>query len=94
MVDPVSRLHRPAMTGRAAAGHRSRRVGVLVALARSRPGLVAENTLLRHQLTVLRRSVKRPRCISADRAVPVLLASRVRAWQQARFIVQPHTLLR
>ena len=50
-------------------------------LVRSRPALVAENALLRQQLLVLRRSVTRPRCTPADRALLVLLASRVRAWR-------------
>ena len=68
--------------------------GTLADAARSRSALVAENALLRHQLVVLRRSVKRPRCTPADRALLVLLASRVRAWRRALLIVQPETLLR
>jgi len=56
--------------------------------------LIAENALLRQQLLVLRRSVKRPRCTPTDRALPVLLASRIRAWRSALLIVQPDTLLR
>jgi len=68
-------------------------IGTLADLARSKPALVAENALLRHQLAVLCRSVKRPRCTTADRALLVLLASRVRAWRQALLIVQPETLL-
>jgi putative transposase len=63
-------------------------------LVRTKPELVAENALLRQQLLVLRRSVKRPRCRPADRALLVLLASRVRAWRQALLLVQPDTLLR
>ena len=55
---------------------------------------MAENALLRHQRTVLRRSVKRPRCTPVDRAILVLLTSRVRTWRSARLIVQPDTLLR
>jgi len=69
-------------------------VGALSDLVRSRPALVAENALLRHQLAILRRSVKRPRCTPADRAFLVLLASRVRAWRSALLLVQPDTLLR
>ena len=69
-------------------------VGTLADLARSRPALVAENALLRQQLLILRRSVKRPRCTPTDRALLVLLASRVRAWRQALLIVQPETVLR
>ncbi len=69
-------------------------VGTLADLARSRPALVAENALLRQQLLILRRSVKRPHCTPADRALLGLLASRVRAWRQALVIVQPETVLR
>ena len=68
--------------------------GALADLTRSKPQLVAENALLRQQFLVLRRSAKRRRCTPVDRAVFVLLASRVRAWRQALLIVQPDTLLR
>ena len=68
--------------------------GALADLARSKPELVAENALLRQQLLILRRSVPRPRCTPADRALLLLLASRVRAWRSALLIVQPDTLLR
>jgi len=69
-------------------------VGTLADLPRGKRALIAENALLRHQLVILRRSVKRPRCTPMDRALLVLLASRVRAWRQALVIVQPDTLLR
>jgi putative transposase len=68
--------------------------GALTDLARSKPELVAENVFLRQQMVVPTRSVKRPRCTPADRALLVLLAGRVRAWRQALLIVQPDTLLR
>ncbi len=54
-------------------------IGTRADLARSKPALVAANTLLRHQLAVLWRSVERPRCTTAARALLVLPASRVRA---------------
>jgi putative transposase len=69
-------------------------MGVLAHIMRSRPALVAENTFLRQQLIIVRRSVKRPRCTPADRALLVLLAGRFRAWRQALLIVQPETVLR
>ena len=37
---------------------------------------------------------KRPRCTSADRALLVLLASRLRTWRHTLLIVQPETVLR
>ncbi len=63
-------------------------------LVRSRAQLLAENALLRQQLLVLRRSVKRPDVRPADRALLVLLAGRVRAWREALLLIQPATLLR
>jgi len=63
-------------------------------LLRSRSQLLAENAFLRQQLLVLRRGVKSPALTSADRALLVLLAGRVRAWRQALLLVQPETLLR
>jgi transposase InsO family protein len=69
-------------------------LGTTTDLLRSRSELIAENALLRQQLIVLARSVKRPRIARTDRPLLVLLASRVRAWRQALLIVQPETLLR
>jgi transposase InsO family protein len=63
-------------------------------VVRGRAQLLAENALLRQQLLVLRRTVKRPVLTPADRALLVLLAGRVRAWRQALLIVRPDTLLR
>jgi putative transposase len=68
--------------------------GAIADLARGKPQLVAENALLRQQLIVLGRTAKRPRFTPTDRALLVLLASRVRAWRQAVLLVQPETLLR
>ena len=68
--------------------------GALADAARSRSALIAEHALLRHQLGIVRRQVKRPRCTPADRALLVLLASRLRTWRQALLIVQPETVLR
>jgi putative transposase len=67
---------------------------ILADLGRSTSELVAENALLRHQLTILQRQVKRPACTKKDRLLLVLLARLVRTWQQALVIVQPDTLLR
>jgi len=63
-------------------------------LVRSRAQLLAENTLLRQQLLVLRRSVTRPAVTSADCALLVLLVGRVDVWRQALLLVRPETLLR
>jgi putative transposase len=63
-------------------------------VTRSRRELVLENMLLRQQLIVLKRQVKRPALTWRDRTLFVLLASRLRTWKQALVIVQPDTLLR
>ena len=65
----------------------------LADLGRSKAELIAENALLRQQLIILSRQVKRPACSRRDRTLLVLLARLVRSWQQALFIVQPETLL-
>src|SRR5437870_2277164 len=63
-------------------------------LGRSKSELIAENAILRQQLIILNRQVKRPACTKTDRVLLVLLARLVRTWQQALVIVQPDTLLR
>jgi putative transposase len=68
--------------------------GTLDDLAREKSELVAENALLRQQLIILRRQVKRPACRKSDRILLLLLARMLRTWKQALFIVQPETLLR
>ena len=50
--------------------------------------------MLRQQLIVLRRQVQKPTFTPTDRLWLVLLASRVRHWQDALLILQPETLLR
>ena len=68
-------------------------LGALTDLARSKPELMAENALLRQQLIMLKRQVKRPAYTKTDRILLVLRARAVRAWKQALFIVQPETRL-
>ena len=53
-----------------------------------------ENALLRQQLIVLQRQVKRPTLTWRNRALFVLLASKLRSWKETLLIVQPDTLLR
>jgi putative transposase len=68
--------------------------GVLSDLTRSRSDLIVENALLRQQLIVLNRQVKRPLLTRRDRFLLVLVARCSRFWKQALHIVQPDTLLR
>jgi hypothetical protein len=58
-------------------------LGTLADLGRSKSELMAENVLLRQQLIILKRQVKRPACTKADRLLLVLLARMVRTWKQA-----------
>ena len=69
-------------------------LSTLTDLGRSKSELIAENALLRQQLIILRRQVKRPVCTKTDRLLLVLLARMVRTWKQTLLIVQPETLLR
>jgi len=69
-------------------------LGTIADLAKGKSELLVENALLRQQLIILRRHVKRPACRKTDRILLILLARMVRTWKQALFIVQPETLLR
>jgi len=66
----------------------------LVDLTRPKAEPVLENALLRQQLIVLQRQVKRPALTWSDRVLMVLLASKLRRWKEALMVVQPDTLLR
>ena len=68
--------------------------GALDDLARTKAALVAENALLRQQLLVIRRVVKRPALTPTDRLRLLLLARLARDWRSALLIVRPETLLR
>src|ERR671932_100082 len=82
----VSRWTRPGPIALAA--------GLAADLTRSRGDLLLENALLRQQVLVLRRTVKRPTLTPLDRGLLVLLASQLQTWASALLIVQPETLLR
>ena len=68
-------------------------LATLTDLSRSKSELLAEIALLRQQLIILERQVKRPTFTRTDRVLLVLLARLVRTWQQALVIVQPDTRL-
>jgi hypothetical protein len=63
-------------------------------MSRSKPELLLENALLRHQIIILERQSKRPRLSWRDRTIIVLLTSRLRTWKATLKIVQPDTVLR
>lgn len=64
-------------------------LGAVADLSRSKTELLIENALLRQQLIVLRRQVKRPHLNNIDRALLVLLAGRLRTWKSALLIDLP-----
>ena len=68
--------------------------GFLSDLPRSRTDLLVENALLRQQLIVLNRQVKRPALTNSDRFRLVFLSHCTRFWRQSIHIIQPDTLLR
>jgi putative transposase len=68
--------------------------GAVADATRSKPELMLENALLRQQLIVLDRQVKRPRLSWRERGIIVLLASKLRNWKGALLIVQPDTVVR
>jgi hypothetical protein len=68
--------------------------GLLRDLARSREQLIAENVLLRQQLIVASRTVKRPIFEPWERSLAVLLSRIVRGWRDAVLLVKPETILR
>jgi hypothetical protein len=68
--------------------------GTFTDLTRSKQDLLVENALLRQQLIVLERQVKRPELSWRERAVIVILASRLVTWKDAMLVVKPETVLR
>jgi hypothetical protein len=69
-------------------------LGTIADLAKGKSELLVENALLRQQLIILHRQVKRPACKKTDRFLLLFLARLIRTWRQVLFIVQPETLLR
>ncbi len=69
-------------------------LGTLTDLLKGKSELIAENALLRQQLTILHRQIKRPVYKKTDQLLLVLLARMLRTWKHALYLLQPETLLR
>jgi putative transposase len=65
-----------------------------LAFVKTRRQLAVEILALRHQLGVLKRSVKRPRLTNADRGLWVLLSRRWPDRRDALIVVKPATVIR
>ncbi len=61
-------------------------IGTLSDLTRSHADLVVENAMLRQQLIVLKRQIKRPQLTNPDRLRLVLLSHFTKFWKQALHI--------
>jgi putative transposase len=68
--------------------------GAVADATRSKSQLMLENALLRQQVIVLERQVKRPQLSWRERGIMVLLASKLGNWRAAVLIVQPDTVVR
>jgi transposase InsO family protein len=68
--------------------------GFIADVTRSRSELIAENAMLRQQLIVASRAVKRPALRTHERVLIVLLASVLPRWRRALLLVKPATVLR
>jgi len=67
---------------------------IVLAVVAPRAALVAENLILRQQLIVVRRQVKRPRWRHFDRWLLGALAGRFRRLRDAVLLVKPDTVIR
>ena len=68
-------------------------VGAVLAALRPRANLVLENLALRQQLSILRRSTRRPRLRPLDRAFWVVLSRTWSRWADILAIVKPATVI-
>ena len=67
---------------------------MLRALVLDRQRLLLENTALRQQVIVLKRSVKRPALRDSDRIFWILMRRALRDWKSCLLLVQPDTVVR
>jgi len=69
-------------------------IGAAWDLTRTRSELLADNALLRQQVSVLRRRTGRPRLHRDDRLLLLIFARLCSRWRDALHVVKPETLLR
>ena len=67
---------------------------LLRSIVAERNKLALENAALRHQLSVLKRSVKRPNIKDSDRIFWIMMRRLLKDWQDALIFVKPETVIR
>lgn len=72
----------------------SQLLALLRSLVAERNKLALENAALRHQLGVLKRSVKRARIQDSDRVFWILMRRFLKDWRDALVFVKPETVIR
>ena len=66
----------------------------LMGLFRTKSSIILENVALRQQITILQRSVKRPKIKNSDRLFWVFLQRYWSGWRNALVLVKPATVIR
>jgi hypothetical protein len=69
-------------------------LSLLRSLAAQRNTLLLENAALRHQVAVLKRTVKRPSIKDSDRIFWIMMRRVLKDWQDALIFVKPATVIR
>ena len=69
-------------------------LAAVASVFKSRRALALENLALRQQITMLRRSVKRPRASASDRFFWVVFARYVEGWRTKLYALNPDTVVR
>ena len=67
---------------------------ILSLIFRDHSVIIAENIALRHQLMVLKRTIKRPKIRKRDRIFWVLLSKIWNSWKKSLFIIKPETVIK
>ena len=67
---------------------------IVSVISRDQSTIIAENIALRHQISVLKRTVKRPKIKEYDRIFWVLLLKLWNGWKKSLLIVQPVTVIK
>ena len=67
---------------------------ILSVIFHNHSAIIAENLALRHQISVLKRSIIKPKIRKKDRFFWILLSKLWSNWKKSLFIVQPETVVK